>query len=46
MLYRLIWQRAVASQMASAEVEQTTYNFTPKGIDHIWEISGEVITFD
>lgn len=46
MLYRLIWQRTVASQMASAEVEQTTYQFAPEKISHLWTISGEVITFD
>ena len=46
MLYRLIWQRTVASQMASAEVEQTTYQFAPEWIDHIWTIQWEVITFD
>lgn len=46
MLYRLIWQRTVASQMASAQVEQTTYQFTPKGINHQWDITWEVITFD
>lgn len=46
MLYRLIWQRTVASQMASAEVEQTTYQFAPEWIDHMWTIQWEVITFD
>ena len=47
MLYRLIWQRTVASQMASAQVEQTTYQFLPDGIsNHLWTIQGEVVTFD
>jgi DNA topoisomerase I len=46
MLYRLIWLRTVASQMASAEVENTTYDFMPAGLDHHWTITGEVITFD
>ena len=45
-LYRLIWLRTVASQMASAEVENTTYDFMPMSIDHHWTITGEVITFD
>ncbi len=45
-LYRLIWQRTVASQMASAEVEQTTYQFSPSWLDHIWSVTWEVITFD
>jgi DNA topoisomerase I len=46
MLYRLIWQRTVASQMASAEVELTTYAFTPQGIPHTWTAQGSVITFE
>lgn len=47
MLYRLIWQRTVASQMASAQVEQTTYQFLPDWItNHLWTIQGEVVTFD
>lgn len=45
-MYRLIWLRTVASQMASAEVENTTYDFMPMSIDHHWTITGEVITFD
>ncbi len=47
MLYRLIWQRTIASQMASAQVEQTTYQFLADGIkNHLWTIQGEVVTFD
>jgi DNA topoisomerase I len=46
MLYRLIWQRTIASQMASAEVEQTTYHFVPTDIPHVWSVQWEVITFD
>ena len=45
MLYRLIWQRTLASQMASAELELTTYTFMPEGIDHQWTAQGSVITF-
>jgi len=45
-LYRLIWLRTVASQMASAEIENTTYDFMPMWLDHHWTITGEVITFD
>lgn len=45
MLYRLIWQRTLASQMASAELELTTYTFMPDGIDHQWTAQGSVITF-
>ena len=29
-LYRLIWERTVASQMKEAEVETTIYHFTPE----------------
>lgn len=46
MLYRLIRQRTVASQMASAELELTTYTFMPDGIDHQWIAQGSVITFE
>lgn len=44
-LYRLIWERTVASQMKEAEVETTTYHFTPKGHDEDWTVKGEVIKF-
>ena len=32
-LYELIWKRAVASQMASAELEQTTADIDVQGRD-------------
>ena len=44
-LYKLIWERTVASQMAEAQVETTTYVFTPKGADQEWVAKGEVIKF-
>ncbi len=44
-LYRLIWERTVASQMKEAEVETTTYHFTPSGHDEDWIVKGEVIKF-
>lgn len=44
-LYRLIWERTVASQMKEAEVETTTYHFAPKGHDEDWIVKGEVIKF-
>ena len=44
-IYRLIWERTVASQMAEAIVETTTYRFTPKGHDEEWIAKGEVIQF-
>ncbi len=48
-LYELIWKRAVASQMASAEVDQTTVDIEVKGRDgrpYGLRASGSVITFD
>lgn len=44
-LYRLIWERTVASQMKEAEIETTTYHFAPKGHDEDWIVKGEVIKF-
>ena len=48
-LYDLIWKRAVASQMASAEVDQTTADIDVKGRDgkaYSFRATGSVITFD
>jgi DNA topoisomerase I len=48
-LYDLIWKRAVASQMASAEVEQTTADIEVKGRDgkaYTLRATGSVIQFD
>jgi DNA topoisomerase-1 len=44
-LYRLIWERTIASQMKEAEVETTTYHFQPTGHDEDWIVKGEVIKF-
>lgn len=44
-LYRLIWERTVASQMQEAQVETTTYHFSPDGFDEDWIIKWEVIKF-
>jgi DNA topoisomerase-1 len=44
-IYRLIWERTVASQMAEAIVETTTYRFQPKWHDEEWIAKGEVIQF-
>lgn len=44
-LYRLIWERTVASQMREAEIETTTYHFSPTHHDEDWIIKGEVIKF-
>lgn len=46
-LYTLIWKRTLASQMADAVVEVTTYNFSPeKNPSQTWVSKGEVIKFD
>lgn len=36
-LYKLIWERTVASQMQTAKVETTTYTFVPAGLDQKWQ---------
>ena len=36
-LYKLIWERTVASQMQAAKIETTTYNFVPKDLDQKWQ---------
>jgi DNA topoisomerase-1 len=48
-LYDLIWKRAVASQMTSAEVEQTTADIEVKGRDrnaYTLRATGSVVQFD
>jgi len=45
-LYKLIWERTVASQMQAAKVQTTTYTFAPKDIDQKWQTKGQVILFD
>ncbi len=48
-LYDLIWKRSVASQMASADVEQTTADVEVPGADgkkYTFRASGSVIQFD
>ncbi len=48
-LYELIWKRAVASQMASAEMKQTTADIEVKGRDgkvYTLRATGSIVTFD
>ncbi len=46
-LYTLIWKRTVASQMADAVVEVTTFQFSPtRALNQQWQTKGEVIKFD
>ncbi|MFZ4462064.1 MAG: type I DNA topoisomerase [Patescibacteria group bacterium] len=45
-LYKLIWERTVASQMKEALVETTTYQFIPAQADNeLWVSKGEVVKF-
>jgi DNA topoisomerase-1 len=48
-LYELIWKRTVASQMASAELEQTTADIEVKGRDgktYVLRASGSIVQFE
>jgi len=45
-LYELIWRRAIASQMADAELEKTTITIGISGSAATFTTSGEVILFD
>jgi len=45
-LYELIWKRTLASQMASAEIDQTAIVIQPNGDGHTLRATGSVIAFD
>lgn len=45
-LYELIWKRAIASQMADAELEKTTATINISTSDRQLQATGEVIKFD
>ena len=45
-LYELIWRRALASQMTSAEVEKTEVKISISGRDEHFVATGEVLKFD
>lgn len=45
-LYELIWKRAVASQMAEAELERTNVKIKASTHNDLFSANGEVITFD
>ena len=45
-LYELIWKRAIASQMADAEIEKTTAHIGISTVDQQLTATGEVIKFD
>jgi DNA topoisomerase-1 len=45
-LYRLIWQRALASQMAPAKLERTTMDIAISSRKETLQAKGEILTFD
>lgn len=45
-LYQLIWQRAIASQMAEAQLERTTVTVAPSGQPERFTAQAETIQFD
>jgi DNA topoisomerase-1 len=45
-LYELIWQRALASQMASAQLSRTEITITPSTSQYTFIAKGEVLQFD
>ncbi len=45
-LYELIWKRAIASQMSDAKLLRTTIRIESTAIDELFEVKGEIITFD
>lgn len=49
-LYKLIWQRTIASQMAPAQLERTTVtigdNNTTKNLESTFTAKGEIVTFE
>lgn len=45
-LYKLIWQRAVASQMSEAQLERTEITITPSTKPEAFIAKGEILRFD
>lgn len=45
-LYDLVWKRAIASQMAHADLERTTISIGNEKLSEIFQAKGEVIRFD
>jgi DNA topoisomerase-1 len=45
-LYELIWKRTIASQMQSAELDQTGVDITTKTGDAVLRANGQVMVFD
>ena len=45
-LYNLIWRRALASQMAPAQLEKTVITINPSASSETLEAKGEIVVFD
>lgn len=45
-LYELIWRRAMASQMADAEIEKTCVDISAPGLEYPFRMEGEVVKFE
>jgi DNA topoisomerase-1 len=45
-LYELIWKRMMASQMASAELDQTTIDVASQGKEIVLRATGSILVFD
>ncbi len=45
-LYELVWKRTIASQMQSAELDQTGIDITTKNGDVVLRASGQIMVFD
>ncbi len=45
-LYKLIWSRFIASQMAPAQYKTMSVKITPEGTDYEFRTSGSVLTFE
>ncbi|WP_119679008.1 type I DNA topoisomerase [Indioceanicola profundi] len=45
-LYELIWKRTMASQMASAILDQVTVDIASKGAEAVFRATGSVVRFD
>ncbi|MBD3248007.1 type I DNA topoisomerase [Candidatus Falkowbacteria bacterium] len=45
-LYKLIWQRALASQMPEAIIDATTIDINAEGTDYQFRANGQILEFD
>jgi DNA topoisomerase I len=45
-LYRLIWQRSLASQMPEAQLDATTVDIDAQGTNYQFRSSGQILRFD